>query len=258
MLLDPAEVAVIFPAQTRYEQRGGGTETSTERRIYFSPEIPGRRVGESKSEWEIFMELAERVDPEKRRLIHFDDGGQVRDEIAKAVPFYDGIQHLRKKGDVVQWGGTRLCDGGQFKLPEGRARFVPLEPPETQVPDGWFYLTTRRGKQFNSIVQADQDPLTGAARDHVFMSQADAERLGLREGDPVLLTSEVGQLPGRCKIAPIKPGNVQVHWPEGNVLIRRGVCDPVCGIPDYNAIVQVVPRSFSVKDDGSSLQSNLR
>src|SRR5439155_145820 len=49
MLLDPADVVVILPGQTRYEQRGGGTETSTERRIYFSPEIRGHQVGESRS-----------------------------------------------------------------------------------------------------------------------------------------------------------------------------------------------------------------
>src|SRR5262249_5900140 len=39
MLVDPADTVVLLPAQTRYEQRGGGTETSTERRIIFSPEI---------------------------------------------------------------------------------------------------------------------------------------------------------------------------------------------------------------------------
>jgi hypothetical protein len=35
-------------------------------------------------------------------------------------------------------------------------------------------------------------------------------------------------------------GNLQVHWPEGNVLIRRGVVDQVGGVPDYNAWVEVV------------------
>src|SRR5207247_9960372 len=38
MLVDPAYAVLLFPAQTRYEQRGGGTETSTERRAYFPPE----------------------------------------------------------------------------------------------------------------------------------------------------------------------------------------------------------------------------
>jgi predicted molibdopterin-dependent oxidoreductase YjgC len=51
MLVDPAEVVFVLPARTRYEQEGGGTETSTERRVIFSPEIPGHPVGEARTEW---------------------------------------------------------------------------------------------------------------------------------------------------------------------------------------------------------------
>src|SRR5439155_15683146 len=46
MLVDPGEVVVLLPAATRYEQRDGGTQTTTERRIAYSPEIPGHQVGE--------------------------------------------------------------------------------------------------------------------------------------------------------------------------------------------------------------------
>ncbi|MBI4278369.1 MAG: FdhF/YdeP family oxidoreductase [Armatimonadetes bacterium] len=241
MLVDPADAVVILPARTRYEQTGGGTETTTERRILFSPEIPGRRVGESLSEWEIFMRLAERVAPERAHLIHFRDGQAVREDMARAVPVYAGVENLRRKGDQVQWGGARLCEGGVFPTPDGRVRFIPVAPPELDIPAGRFSLSTRRGKQFNSMVHAPRDPLTGARRDDVLMSAEDAHALGLREGDPVLLRSEVGEFRGRVRVGPIKPRNLQVHWPEGNVLIRRGVCDPVCGIPDYNAVVEIVP-----------------
>ena len=40
-------------------------------------------------------------------------------------------------------------------------------------------------------------------------------------------------------IAPVKPGSLQVYWPEGNVLIGRRL-DPASGEPDYNATVRVV------------------
>jgi hypothetical protein len=63
--------------------------------------------------------------------------------------------------------------------------------------------------------------------------------LGLSDGDQLLITSRVGRLEARCRIAPIARGNVQVHWPEGNVLIQRGVSDPECGIPDFSAEVQI-------------------
>jgi predicted molibdopterin-dependent oxidoreductase YjgC len=241
MLVDPAEDVILLPAQTRYEQRGGGTETSTERQIIFSPEIPGRRIGESKPEWEIFMLVAQRAYPERSHLIHFRDARQIRDEIAKVVPFYDGIQRLRRKGDAVQWGGRRLCEGGRFKTADGKGHFTPLRPPENEVPDGWFFVSTRRGKQFNSMVHGTRDPLNGARREDVFMSAGDAKALQVREGDWVMLRSGRGELRGRVKVVAIKPRNVQVHWPEGNVLMRREVCDPACGVPDYNTLVQVTP-----------------
>ena len=102
-------------------------------------------------------------------------------------------------------------------------------------------MSTRRGKQFNSMVQSDLDPLTGARRKDVLISAEDASELGLREGQPVLVTSETGELRGSCKIMPLKRRNIQVFWPEGNVLIKRGATDPVCGIPDYNTTVKIVP-----------------
>lgn len=246
MFVEPADTVLLLPAATRYEQRGGGTETSTERRILFSPEISGRRIGEAKAEWEIPMLIAERAKPELANLIHFDDGQAVRNEIARAVPTYDGIQHLNKTGDQVQWGGRRLCettdtDGKitpKFSTTNGRAKFsaTDIQPPTA---DGRLRLSTRRGKQFNSIVHRDRDPLNGARREDVLMNEADAKRLGIEDGDAILLCGETGELQGRCRFAPIAPGNVQVHWPEGNVLLKRGVCDPECGIPDYNAMVQV-------------------
>ena len=72
------------------------------------------------------------------------------------------------------------------------------------------------------------------------VATADAERLGLADGAAVLLRSDHGELRGTVLTAPLAPGNLQVHWPEGNVLIgdRRS---PEAGIPDYNARVELVP-----------------
>jgi molybdopterin-dependent oxidoreductase alpha subunit len=246
MMVEPADTVILLPAQTRYEQRGGGTETSTERRILFSPEIAGRRIGESLPEWEIPMRIAERARPELAHLIHFEDAQAIRNEIARAVPSYDGIQRLSKAGDQIQWGGERLCEtrdadgksATEFPTVDGRARFSVIKI-EQEAASTKLKLSTRRGKQFNSMVHKTRDPLTGARRDDVLMSKEDAAKNGLEDGDNVLLTSKTGRMRGRCMIAPIAPGNVQVHWPEGNVLIERGVSDPECGIPDFNTEVEI-------------------
>jgi molybdopterin-dependent oxidoreductase alpha subunit len=241
MLLEPGEVSVILPGATRYETPGGVTETTTERRIIFSPEIPGRRIGEAKPEWEIPMLIAERIYPERKHLIHFRGTAAIRTDIARVVRAYQGIERLRQKGDQIQWGGPRLCADYRFNTPDAKAHFEIPRWPERTLPPGKFFVSTRRGNQFNSMVWEDYDPLTGSDRDDVLMCRDDARRLDLHRGDPVILRSDVGEFRGKVRIAPIAPGNLTVHWPEANTLIRTGHYDPSCGEPDYNAVCEVVP-----------------
>jgi len=238
MLVDPGEVVVLLPAATRYEQRDGGTETTTERRIVFSPPIRGPRVGEARTEWEILIDVARRVDPERAHLVEQPSGQAIREEIARVVPMYAGIETLRDTGDQVQWGGPRLCDGWVFPTPDGRARFAVVEPPGHDVPEGRFMLSTRRGKQFNSMVFRERDPLTGTGRDALFMAAEDAARLGVREDDPLLVRSGAGEVRARAHVAAIRPGNVQMFFPECNPLIAAGSRD-ASGVPAYTAIVEV-------------------
>jgi molybdopterin-dependent oxidoreductase alpha subunit len=242
MLVDPGEVVVLLPACTRYEQPGGGTETTTERRVIFSPEIPGPRIGEARSEWEIFADLGRRARPDRAHLLDFADVAAVREEIAEVVPAYRGVEQLEKLGDQVQWGGTRLCADGVFPTLDGKARFLPVAPTPRAQPDHRFVLSTRRGKQFNSMVFAEKDPLTGAGRDGVLVASEDARALGVASGARVVLRSEHGEMEATVHLAPIQPGNVQVFFPEGNVLLPRGRLDPDSGVPDYNAVVEIVPR----------------
>jgi molybdopterin-dependent oxidoreductase alpha subunit len=237
MTLPPAETVVLFPATTRYESAGGGTETSTERRIIFSPEIPGRRVGSARPEWEVFGEVAARVRPDRAASVRFASSEAIREEIGRAVPLYAGIERLKREGDNLQWGGERLFEDGRFATPDGKAHFSVVVPHERRSPEGRFRVSTRRGKQFNSMVQRAVDPLTGAARDDVLVSPEDAARLDIHDGDRLRLVSPVGQLTGRARIDALKPGNLAVHWPEANVLLSREERDALSHEPDYNALV---------------------
>ncbi len=237
MFLEAGEEVILLPAKTRYEQDDGGTETSTERRVMFTPELP-RPVGEARAEWKILRELAARTYPERAHLLGCETGWAMREEIARVVPFYDGVQHLRKTGDAFQYGGPHLCVGGVCDTPDGRAqlRAVPL-PAAREA--GVFHVSTRRGKQFNTLIYAETDPLTGAERDAVFISAEDAARLHLKQDDRIALVNDLGRYEGRVFLATIAPGNLQIMWPEGNTIIRRGVVDAAGGVPDYNAMVTV-------------------
>jgi molybdopterin-dependent oxidoreductase alpha subunit len=239
MLVEPADTVYLLPARTRYEQEGGGTETSTERRVIFSPHVPGHVVGRTREEFRMLADFARAVKPQGAERLGLHDAASIRHDIARAVPDYAPIAGLGRQGDQFQWGGPRLCEGRRFPTPDGRARFVPVRPPGLDRPPeaGTFVLATRRGKQFNSMVQRERDPLTGADRDHVFIAPPDAARLGLHQDDPVRLRSPHGEFLGRLFLADVAPGTLQGHWPEVNVLIASGVVEPGGGVPDYYARV---------------------
>ena len=226
----------LLPAQTRYEQDGGGVETSTERRVMFSPQIP-REVGEARAEWRILRDLAAAAWPERAGLLGMTSGQAIREEIARVVPFYAGIEKLGATGDSFVYGGPHLCAGGVFPLPGGRGLMTVPRLPAARVKDGTFFVSTRRGKQFNTLIYAEVDPLNGAPRDAVLMNEEDAAERGLMDGDPVLLKNKRGTLAARVHLAPITRGDLQVHWPEGNHLLDRDARDAWSDTPDYNARV---------------------
>ena len=178
MLVDPGDVVVLLPAATRYEQRDGGTETTTERRIAFSPEIDGRRPGEVRSEWEIFVDLARRVDPERAALC-------ARSTSGSGDPRRDRSRRTRVLGGRAVDAPPATPSSGVARVsaraarsppPDGKAHFLAVAPSEPDVPAGSFVLSTRRGKQFNTMVHEERDPLTGAMRDALFMAPSDIAR----------------------------------------------------------------------------------
>ena len=91
------------------------------------------------------------------------------------------------------------------------------------------------------MVHAAVDPLTGAARDAVYIDEADARALGAGDGTPVRLRSDAGTLDGHLKVVRLPARSLQVHWPEGNVLISGGDDhrEPHSKVPDYNAVVTI-------------------
>jgi molybdopterin-dependent oxidoreductase alpha subunit len=239
MLVEPSDTVFLLPARTRYEHRGGVTETTTERRVVFSPYIPGHEIEETREEWWIAREIIRSTYPERAALLGMEDAAAIRREIAEAVPSYRGIERLEKQGDQFQWGGPRLCEDGRFPLPTGKARLELSELPQRALARDQLWLATRRGKQFNSIVQAEVDGLTGASRDHIFMHPQDMARFGLSQDTRVRLKSAFGTFEGRVFASPVTPGNLQMFWPESNVLLSSGKLDPAGLVPDYNAAVSI-------------------
>jgi len=237
-LLDAEEAVLVLPAQTRYEQRSGGTSTSTERRIRFTPEIPGPRLAEAKPEWEIPCLIGRALAPGRDDLFGYRNTSEVRAEMARLMPLYAGLEKLEKEGDWVQWGGPQL-GAETFPTPDGKAQFSAVGLPRVDVPLGQFLLTTRRGKQFNSMTYGERDPLTGGqSRSAILLDPRDWAELGIRAGERVRVTSPAGSLEAIAGDGPCRRGHAQGFWPECNALLGRKY-DPASGEPDYNTAVRI-------------------
>jgi len=248
MLVEPDDTVILLPSTTRYEIPGGVSETSTERRVIFSPEIPGPRIDEARSEWEVFLEIARRVRPEWADKLTFAGTEAIREEIARMIPSYQGIQDLKKRGDSFQYGGPMLCAGWKFSTGDGKAHFKAVRLPQVEVPAGGFRVVTRRGKQFNSMVQEDIDASTAATRDSVLINPDDAGRMGLVSGDQVRLHNDFGTYRGRVLLAPVTAGTLEVHWPEGNVLVDPKARSPLAKIPAYKEISATLERANGAEE----------
>ncbi|PTL38775.1 FdhF/YdeP family oxidoreductase [Alkalicoccus saliphilus] len=260
-LVDAKEAVIVLPAKTRYEQEGGGTSTSTERMVYFSPEIEGNKnkIEEARAEWKIYVDLAKRVKPDTAHLVDFQHADEIREETARANPSYDGVQHLKKQGDVFQWGGAWLCEDGICPTPDGRGNLIPVDIPDLNKKPGDFYVTTRRGKQFNSMVYGETDPFNRSSRYDVLVHEEDAREHHIHEGEAVVVYNQYGVFQGRAKFASIARSNLGVHFPEGNFLLPKGRYEQFAGIPDYNIAVKIEKADrFNARKDTQYLEKPVK
>lgn len=87
------------------------------------------------------------------------------------------------------------------------------------------------------MIYEEIDPFNQAGRYDVLMNEEDARKLGITDGETVVLYNRHGRFQGKARFVNIRSGNLEVHWPEGNCLIPKGVYEQHAGIPEYNTVV---------------------
>jgi anaerobic selenocysteine-containing dehydrogenase len=101
-LIAPKGTLLLLPAQTRHEQRGGGTLRAVDGRIFFSPQVPGLpQVGEARPAWEIPCQVAVRLQPDLAKSLTPASGDALRQEMDAELPQFHGIAKLKRAGDWV-------------------------------------------------------------------------------------------------------------------------------------------------------------
>ena len=155
-----------------------------------------------------------------RPPVAFASGQAIRDEIARAVPVYAGVELLATTGDAVQWGGTRLCEGGDFPTPDGRARFLAVRPPSAG--------RARRAASCSAPAAASSS--TPWCTRTETRSRGDAGRavhgaddirgLGLADGDRVLVRSTDGECSRASTRAGFGPATSRCSSPRATCCSR--------------------------------------
>lgn len=220
-----AAADVVFPACSFLEK--DGTFTNIERRVQrvrkvFEP------LGESRSDLAIIAALASALGRDVP-----DDPAAIMAEIADHVSHYAGVSY-----DSLDrgWGLPWPAEGV-------RARFAALEAThEPDDPEYPFRLIASR-------IHYHQQTGTMACRSDVLareypetfaeVCEADAERLKVRPGSVVRISSKSGSLRRRLALnESVAPGCVHVpHFWAGDSAnaLADGRCDPVSGVPAYKA-----------------------
>jgi formate dehydrogenase alpha subunit len=246
-LNETAEYAhVILPACSYAEK--DGTFTNTERRVQRVRKAI-EPIGESKDDCWIISEIAKRMEA---KGFDYSGAAAIWDEIARLTPSLGGVNYKRLEDGSLQWPcpsedhpGTCILHESIFARPSGKGYFAPLKyRPPVEMTDAEYPLmlmTGRRLYHYNATTTCKVDVLNILmSEEECQISPADAMKLGIRQGDMVLVTSHHGEVKVRARVTTAVPQGVvhmAFHFAETptNELIssNQATLDPVTGTPAY-------------------------
>ncbi|KPU43579.1 formate dehydrogenase H [Oxobacter pfennigii] len=231
---------VVLPAGSFAEK--DGTFTNTERRVQRVRKAI-EPVGDSKADWEIIMEIMNRLGYEKK----YTHPSEIMEEIASLTPQYGGITYDRIEEIGIQWPcptpghpGTQILHEGGFS--RGKALFVTVDnisSAELADVDYPFIMTTGRVLfQYHSMTMTGRvDELNSKAPDsYLEMNTATVERLGLKNGDKVKVSSRRGSVETQIKSTDFIDEDVlfmPFHYRDAKVnYLTNPRVDPLAKIPE--------------------------
>ncbi|MCG9479580.1 MAG: formate dehydrogenase subunit alpha [Actinomycetia bacterium] len=230
-----------------------GTFTNTERRVQRvrkAVQAPGLAMDDYKIITKISTALGYPME--------YSHPSQIMEEIASLTPIYGGISFSRLDEGSLQWPCRQQEDAGTSILhtngfSKGKGSFIPVKHlPPAEVPDKDFPFILTTGRL---LYQFHTRTMTGKVKglnelapfNLVHINDEDARKMGLAEGDRVIVKSRRGQIKARALInSKIKPGVVFIpfHYSDSpaNRLTNPAV-DPKAKIPEYKACAAIIEKA---------------
>lgn len=203
---------VVLPAAPSLEK--DGTFTNTERRILrfykvFEP------LGDSKPDWEIFQEVANRLGANW----NYQHPSEIMDEASSLVPIFSGVSYdcLESWNSQVwpvskEGKSTPLLYTKQFGLPDGKARLVPVDWTPPFIAGKEFDLHLNNGRLLEHFHEGNMTYRSEGLTHKVphpwlEISLELAKERGLDDGALVELTSPHGKTQVRVIVTERVKGN---------------------------------------------------
>jgi formate dehydrogenase alpha subunit len=258
---------VVLPAACWAEK--DGTFVNSDRRV-----LRVRRAvpapGEAREDLWILQELARRMgstermaasptaNPATSPTAKVHSAETVWDEIRQAAPqLFGGISYSRIDRQGIQWPcptpdhpGTRTLFLERFNTADGLARLFPVDwQAQAELADRDYPLTLNTGRilyQYHSSTMSNRSvPLRSfTPAPYILLHPADAQRLGLGNGDQARISSRRGSITAAVQISSqVRAGEpfMPFHFEDARVnLLTRDELDPSSKIaPFKNTPVRV-------------------
>jgi len=235
---------VILPGAAFAEK--DGTYVNTERRIQLAKKAVDP-PGQARGDLEIIVELSNRVG----LPTHFADASEVMDEIARVTPSWRGVTHARLDGGPglqypvpdANHPGTAFLFDDRFPTADGKAVFHAVEfLPPAELPDDEYPFILNTGRQMYHWHTGTMTRRSFAldAREStptVELNPADAETLGVKDGDTIAISSRRGRITIAARLSGRVARHqvfVPMHYREAAAnLLTNSALDPYAGIPEF-------------------------
>jgi assimilatory nitrate reductase catalytic subunit len=254
---------LVLPAAGWGEKEG--TFINSERRIGVTRKV-ARAPGEALADFQIFKLVAEYwgCGDKFRQWATPEDVFQLLKQLSAGKPCdITGIEdyEMLDRCGGIQWpypagavepahqpnpcSERRLFEEGRFYHSDGRARFYCESPrpfPEQPSAKYPFVLLTGRGSaaQWHTQTRTAKSAVLRKLYPpelYVEVNPQDSQRLGIRSGDRVAVSSQRGRLLGRAVVTPsVQPGElfIPMHYDTTN-LLTNSAFDPYSHQPAYKA-----------------------
>ncbi len=232
---------VVLPAASFAEKEG--TFTNTERRVQRVRKIVDA-PGEAKADWEIISDISTKMGYPMK----YASAKDIFDEIIKVTPSYAGITYERLENEGIQWPcptadhpGTKFLHKDRFSRGLGLFSAIEYIPP-AEWPDKEYPLFLSTGRVLyhyhtGTMTIRSQGPSERYPESLVEINPAEAEKLGISDGQMVKVTSRRGSVQAKAQITQKSvPGTIfmNFHFAEAAVnILTNPALDPIGKIPEY-------------------------